>query len=74
MLLAGIMNRLERMVGILQHQGFEPLKQDYTGCWLHTDQQVSAHAPAVSWVLSKGGSSAQQALPQHGSIPCAVLD
>ena len=40
MLLAEIMNRLERMVGILQHQGFEPLKQEYLRCWLHTDQQV----------------------------------
>ena len=39
-LLAEVMNSLEDMVDVLRQHGFEPLKEQYVGSWLHTDQEV----------------------------------
>ena len=39
-LLAGILERLEGHVGILEERGFTPLRDSYTDLWLHTGQEV----------------------------------
>ena len=41
-LLAGMMTRLEGMLGMLCQQGFAPLEHDYYAAWLHSGQEVSA--------------------------------
>ena len=39
-LLAGILNNLERMLGVLVRDGFAPLEPAYLAAWLHSNQQV----------------------------------
>ena len=40
LLLADTLSRLERFMGTLQRQGFEPMAAAYTAAWLHSDQKV----------------------------------
>ena len=39
-LLAGILNNMERMLGVLVQDGFAPLESAYLNAWLHSRQQV----------------------------------
>jgi len=39
-LLASILNRLERLLDVLLISGFQPLQEAYLGAWLHTGQKV----------------------------------
>lgn len=39
-LLAEILNNLERMLGVLVRDGFAPLESAYLSAWLHSEQQV----------------------------------
>lgn len=41
-LLAGVLSRLEPMLGLLCQQGFGPLEADYYAAWLHSGQEVGA--------------------------------
>lgn len=45
LLLADTLARLERFMGTLQRQGFEPMAAAYTAAWLHSDQQVGSQRP-----------------------------
>jgi biotin--protein ligase len=40
LLLAHIMNALERCFNVFKTQGFAPLEREYLSCWMHHEQQV----------------------------------
>ena len=62
-LLAHILNALERCFDVFEAQGFGPLEQEYLSCWMHSGQQVQ---------LEEGGGGRPvltiKGLSQHGFL------
>lgn len=66
-LLAGVLSRLEALLGVLLAEGFEPMQASYLRYWLHTAQRV------VLEEVSEEGQVSQVPLVVQGLTPCGFL-